>query len=61
MTVFAPIKQLSPMWVGERSSEGGHQIWYSPAGARISIQNRGGMAKGYQVRQFLDYQRGEEK
>jgi len=40
--------------------KGSHQIWYSPQGARISIQNRAGMAKGYQVRQFLDYQKGEE-
>jgi len=32
---------------------GSHQIWYSPKGARLSIQNRHGKAKGYQVKQFL--------
>lgn len=39
---------------------GSHQIWYSPEGKRISIQNRKGMAKGYQVRQFLGYLKGED-
>ncbi len=33
---------------------GSHQIWYSPAGYRLSIQEtRDGKAKGYQVEQFL--------
>jgi len=32
---------------------GSHQIWYSPKGHRISVQNRNGKAKGYQVKQFL--------
>lgn len=32
---------------------GSHQIWYSPAGYRLSVQDRKGLAKGYQVRQFL--------
>ena len=39
-------------WVKDRQ-RGSHQIWYSPNKARISIQVRNGMAKGYQVRQFL--------
>jgi predicted RNA binding protein YcfA (HicA-like mRNA interferase family) len=33
---------------------GSHRIWYSPKGARISIQPmRDGKAKRYQVEQFL--------
>ncbi len=32
---------------------GSHQIWYSKNGYRISVQNRNGKAKGYQVKQFL--------
>jgi hypothetical protein len=32
---------------------GSHWIWYSPTGYRLSIQNRNGQAKGYQVEQFL--------
>lgn len=32
---------------------GSHQIWYSGTGYRISVQNRAGKAKGYQVKQFL--------
>lgn len=32
---------------------GSHQIWYSPDAYRISVQNRNGKAKGYQVKQFL--------
>jgi len=31
----------------------GHQIWYSPKKYRISVQNKNGKAKGYQVQQFL--------
>jgi len=32
---------------------GSHQIWYSPKFYRISVQDRNGKAKGYQVKQFL--------
>lgn len=32
---------------------GSHQIWYSPKAFRLSVQNRNGKAKGYQVKQFL--------
>ena len=32
---------------------GSHQIWYSQNHYRISVQNRGGKAKAYQVKQFL--------
>lgn len=39
-------------WIKDRQ-RGSHQIWYSPEGSRLSIQTRNGMAKGYQVRQFL--------
>jgi len=39
-------------WVVDHQS-GSHQIWYSPKGYRISVQNRNGKAKGYQVKQFL--------
>jgi predicted RNA binding protein YcfA (HicA-like mRNA interferase family) len=34
--------------------KGSHRIWYSPKNLLISIQSRGGKAKGYQVRQFLE-------
>lgn len=40
-------------WMMDHQS-GSHQIWYSPSGYRISIQNRSGKAKGYQVKQFLN-------
>ena len=39
-------------WMMDHQS-GSHQIWYSPKGDRISVQNRKGKAKGYQVKQFL--------
>lgn len=39
-------------WVFDRQ-RGSHQIWHSPGGQMISIQNRNGKAKGYQVDQFL--------
>jgi predicted RNA binding protein YcfA (HicA-like mRNA interferase family) len=39
-------------WILDHQS-GSHQIWYSPSGFRISIQNKSGKAKGYQVKQFL--------
>ena len=32
---------------------GSHQIWYSPTFYRLSVQNRQGKAKSYQVKQFL--------
>lgn len=32
---------------------GSHQIWYSPRAFRLSVQDRNGKAKGYQVKQFL--------
>jgi len=46
-------------WVLDHQS-GSHQIWYSSQGARISVQNRNGMAKGYQVKQFLKQSKMEE-
>ena len=45
-------------WIKDRQ-KGSHQIWYSPDGTRISIQNRNGMAKGYQVQQFLSSMKEE--
>ncbi|MCK4608293.1 MAG: type II toxin-antitoxin system HicA family toxin [Gammaproteobacteria bacterium] len=39
-------------WVQDHQT-GSHQIWYSTTGYRLSIQNRKGKAKGYQVKQFL--------
>lgn len=40
-------------WIFDHQT-GSHQIWYSPRGARLSIQEgRDGKAKGYQVEQFL--------
>jgi len=39
-------------WVLDHQ-KGSHQIWYSPKLYRISVQNRNGKAKGYQVKQFL--------
>lgn len=39
-------------WIEDRQ-RGSHQIWYSPTKYRLSIQNRKGMAKSYQVKQFL--------
>ncbi len=39
-------------WTIDHQS-GSHQIWYSPRSHRISVQNRSGKAKGYQVKQFL--------
>lgn len=46
-------------WVMDHQS-GSHQIWYSPKGHRISVQNRSGKAKGYQVKQFLNRYYEEE-
>lgn len=39
-------------WIEDRQ-KGSHQIWYSPKKHRISVQNRKGKAKEYQVKQFL--------
>ena len=36
-----------------RRQSGSHRLWYSPGGCRLPIQNSGGKAKGYQVKQFL--------
>ena len=47
-------------WVKDHQ-RGSHQIWYSLEGERLSIQNRNGMAKAYQVRQFLEYIKGQER
>ena len=33
--------------------KGSHEIWYSPDGARVSVQNCKGKAKSYQGKQFL--------
>ncbi len=40
-------------WINDHQT-GSHQIWYSPNRYRVSVQNRKGRAKGYQVRQFLN-------
>ena len=40
-------------WI-QRRQKGSHRIWYSPQGYRLAIQPNKSMAKGYQVRQFLD-------
>lgn len=34
--------------------KGSHQIWYSPKYYRLSVQDKNGKAKGYQVKQFLE-------
>lgn len=39
-------------WIKDHQS-GSHQIWYSPKKQRISVQNKQGKAKGYQVKQFI--------
>lgn len=48
-------------WVLDHQ-KGSHQIWYSPDGKRLPIQEgRNGKAKGYQVKQFLStFQEGKE-
>jgi len=39
-----------------KRSKGSHRIYAHEAGKyTISVQDRNGMAKGYQVRQFIDY------
>ncbi len=48
-------------WTLDHQS-GSHQIWYSPSGGRLSIQERrDGKAKGYQVEQFLAQRDGSEE
>lgn len=39
--------------------KGSHQIWYSPNGTLLTIQNLKGKAKGYQVKQFIEQYRRE--
>lgn len=39
-------------WIQDHQT-GSHQIWYSPDKYRLSIQNRNGQVKEYQVKQFL--------
>ncbi len=39
-------------WVFSRQA-GSHEIWHSSQGMRLVIQNNGGKAKGYQLKQFL--------
>lgn len=36
-------------WIRDHQT-GSHQIWYSPQKFRISVQNKGGKAKSYQVK-----------
>ena len=41
-------------WFMRRQS-GSHRLWYSPEGYRLPIQPaKNNMAKGYQVKQFLE-------
>lgn len=40
-------------WILDHQS-GSHQIWYSPKHSRISVQNKSGKAKRYQIIQFLN-------
>lgn len=47
-------------WIDDHQT-GSHSIWYSPKRFRLSIQNKGGMAKGYQVKQFLTQYDEENK
>lgn len=46
-------------WILDHQS-GSHEIWYSPKSRRLSVQNRQGKAKGYQVKQFLTLLNEEE-
>jgi predicted RNA binding protein YcfA (HicA-like mRNA interferase family) len=32
---------------------GSHRVWNSKKGFRLPVQDKNGMAKGYQVKQFL--------
>jgi hypothetical protein len=47
-------------WILDHQS-GSHQIWYSPESFRLSVQNRNGNAKGYQIKQFLTRLEEEKK
>ncbi|HWQ94723.1 MAG TPA: type II toxin-antitoxin system HicA family toxin [Gammaproteobacteria bacterium] len=52
---FKDLQQLlrGASWTFDHQ-RGSHQIWYSPTGYRLSIQEaRDGKAKGYQVEQFI--------
>lgn len=52
---FEEFQQLlrGASWIFDHQ-RGSHQIWYSPTGHRLSIQeSRDGKAKGYQVEQFI--------
>ena len=46
-------------WLKDHQT-GSHAIWNSPKKFRVSIQNRQGMAKEYQVKQFLSHYYEEE-
>jgi predicted RNA binding protein YcfA (HicA-like mRNA interferase family) len=39
-------------WIYQRQ-RGSHQIWHSPSGELLTIQDLKGKAKGYQVKQFI--------
>jgi hypothetical protein len=55
---FETLLRLSD-WVFEHQ-RASHRIWISPTGFRLSVQKRkGGKAKAYQVRQFLDQYENE--
>ena len=48
-------------WVQDHQ-RGSHQIWYSPEGCRLTVQNKKGKAKSYQVKQFLfEHEKGEKE
>ncbi|MES2772391.1 MAG: type II toxin-antitoxin system HicA family toxin [Pseudomonadota bacterium] len=60
---FEDFQQLlrSSAWTFDHQ-RGSHQIWYSPTGHRLSIQQgRDGKAKGYQVEQFMTQLESEDK
>ena len=45
-------------WVFDHQT-GSHRIWYSPQKDRLSIQpTKNNQAKAYQIKQFLNLQRG---
>lgn len=53
---FVDFQNLMRQYGWEKDHQrGSHEIWYSAHKIRLSIQNKNGMAKGYQVRQFLKY------
>ncbi len=45
-------------WIQKRC-RGSHEIWSSPNGKILSVQDKNGKAKGYQVEQFLKQYREE--